>query len=95
MKHASPIACSLCQRPVALTFHHLVPKKVHRRKRFQKAYTRDQLNAGIHICRRCHNGIHRLYDEMTLAEQFNTLELLRADEAIQRHVNWVAKQKER
>lgn len=95
MKHASKSSCCLCQRQVALTFHHLIPKKVHRRKRFQKAYTREQLNVGIHICRRCHNGIHRLYDEMTLAQQYNTLQALQEDPAIQRHVQWVAKQKER
>lgn len=45
------------------------------------------------ICRRCHSGLHKLYDEMTLAKQFNTLEALRNDPALQKHCAWVAKQK--
>jgi len=50
------------------------------------------LATGIDICRLCHNGIHRLYDELTLARQFSTLESLRTDPAIQRHCQWVRKQ---
>lgn len=78
-----------------LTFHHLIPKKVHRRARFKKHYEREQLQAGIYVCRRCHRGIHRLFDEMTLAQDYDSLEKLLADEQIQKHVAWVAKQKER
>ena len=66
---------------------------MHRRAHFRKAHSKVELNAGINICRRCHTGLHRLYDEMTLAKQFNTIERLRADEAVQRHCAWVAKQK--
>ncbi|MGY6632118.1 MAG: hypothetical protein ACXIUL_14060 [Wenzhouxiangella sp.] len=88
-------ACVLCQRQVALTFHHLVPRKVHRRARFKKHLSEEQRQAGIMICHLCHRGLHKLYDEMTLATRLNTLEKLQADEAVQRHVDWVAKQKER
>lgn len=90
---ASP--CTLCGRHVALTFHHLIPRKVHRRARFQKRLSEEQRQHGIMICRLCHRGLHKLYDEMTLATQLNTLEKIQADEAMQRHVEWVAKQKER
>jgi hypothetical protein len=48
---------------------------------------------GITICHLCHKGLHRLYDEMTLAKCLSTLEALRADSAIQRHVAWVRKQR--
>ena len=85
--------CGLCQRITALTFHHLIPRKLHRRKRFVKRYSRDQLNAGIMLCRRCHSGIHRLYDEMELGSRLNTRSALQADPAIARHVAWVARQK--
>lgn len=87
--------CPLCGRQVKLTLHHLIPRKVHRRKRFAKHYSRQELNRGIHICRRCHDGIHARYDEMTLATEFASLEALRADEDLQRHFAWVAKQKRR
>jgi hypothetical protein len=91
--HDNP--CSLCGRRTALTFHHLIPRKVHRRTHFRKRFSRAQLAAGIDVCRLCHDGIHRLYDELTLARRFSTLEALRSDPAIQRHCRWVRKQQRR
>jgi hypothetical protein len=85
--------CPLCQRTTVLTFHHLIPKKMHRRRFFQNNYTRQQLVAGIYVCRQCHNGIHALLDEMTLAKHFNTLERLLLDEALSKHCRWVARQR--
>ena len=86
-------SCQLCccQRP--LTFHHLIPRKMHRRKHFRTHYDREQLNRGIMICRYCHSAIHRLYDEMTLAKHYATLDDLLADAAIQKHVAWVVKKR--
>lgn len=66
---------------------------MHRRKRFQKEYTKQQLNQGINICRSCHRGIHKTYDEMTLASQFNTLNAILNDETLQRHFGWVGRQR--
>ncbi|GAA0794520.1 HNH endonuclease [Marinobacterium sediminicola] len=86
--------CQLCGRKIALTFHHLIPRKMHRRPRFYKQYTREQLNQGIWVCRACHRGIHKHYDEMTLARDYNTLEQLQTDSQLQKHVAWVAKQRQ-
>jgi 5-methylcytosine-specific restriction endonuclease McrA len=66
--------CPLCQRQVPLTFHHLIPKKLHRRTRFKKSFSKAHLNQGVFVCRLCHNGIHDHYDEMTLAKQFSTFD---------------------
>lgn len=85
--------CALCRREALLTFHHLIPRKMHRRPRFRRRYDRETLAAGIDLCRLCHRGLHRLYDEMTLAERLNTLERLEADEAVARHVAWVRRQR--
>jgi len=85
--------CALCNRKTHLTFHHLIPKKCHRRKRFQKLYTREKLSHGIEICRGCHTGLHRLFDELTLGKELYTLELLRAHPDVIRHSAWVSKQK--
>lgn len=95
MAIASIEACPLCGRVVELTFHHLIPKKLHRRTRFKKTYSKQELNQGIFICRLCHNGIHDHYNEMTLAKEFYTLEKIKTDPNIQRHSEWVAKQKAR
>lgn len=92
-EHTENASCVLCTRVVELTFHHLIPRKMHRRTHFKKHFNREQLNEGIHICRKCHNGIHAAYDEMTLAKELNTLELLQQDEVLRKHFEWVAKQK--
>lgn len=85
--------CLLCQRNSSLTFHHLIPKKLHRRDYFKKHYSKVQLNKGVNICRKCHSGIHDIYDEMTLAKQYNTLGRLQADESLAKHFEWVSKQR--
>ena len=85
--------CPCCKRRIFLTLHHLIPKKMHRRPRFKKRYSRQSLNQGIMICRQCHDGSHRLYDEMSLALRLNSLSALLADQQLQLHFNWVAKQK--
>ena len=87
--------CPLCERECLLTFHHLIPRKLHRRTHFKKNFSKDELNRGIDICRRCHSGIHSLYDEMTLGKRFWNVHLLLADDALRRHFRWVSKQKVR
>ena len=90
MKHGT---CRFCQRNVALTFHHLIPRKLHKRKRFAKRYSRDELNAGIMICQRCHKGLHKLYSETELGSELNSEQALLEDAAVVKHIAWVAKQK--
>ncbi|WP_415901649.1 hypothetical protein ACMXYR_11250 [Neptuniibacter sp. QD29_5] len=85
--------CPLCKRTLSLTFHHLIPKKMHRRSYFSKRYSRKELNLGIHICRCCHDAVHRSFDEMTLAKEFYTLELLLGATKIQRHIEWASRQR--
>ena len=85
--------CATCGRNTGLTFHHLIPRKLHRRSRFRRQYSREVLNKGIHVCRACHSGIHQRYDEMRLARDFDSLERLLADPDLLRHFEWVAKQK--
>jgi len=88
-----PEHCATCGRATALTFHHLIPRKLHRRPRFRRRYDRAELARGVHVCRVCHRGIHRAYDEATLGERFNTLEALLDDPGLARHFAWAAKQK--
>ena len=66
---------------------------MHRRTFFRKNFSKHQLNKGINICRQCHNGIHKTYDEMALAKQFASLAALKADQALSKHFAWVSKQK--
>jgi hypothetical protein len=73
----------------------LIPRKLHRRAYFRRRYGRAERNRGVMLCRLCHKGLHRLYDEMTLGKELSTLAALEADAAVQRHVAWVRKQKVR
>jgi hypothetical protein len=93
MPHDKHGVCATCGRETTLTFHHLIPRKMHRRTHFKKHYAKDQLQDGIDVCRCCHRGIHDTYDEMTLAKEFDSLELILADDMLQRHFAWAAKQK--
>ena len=92
-RHAPIASCPCCGRTTALTFHHLIPKKLHRRPRFRKHFTREQLNRGMEVCRQCHSGIHARYDEMTLFQQFSQPEALLADPELQKFFGWVGKQR--
>lgn len=66
---------------------------MHRRTYFRKHFSKTELDAGIDICRQCHKGIHRTYDEMTLAKQYNTLDKIKDDETLSTFFAWVSKQK--
>jgi hypothetical protein len=92
-KSVTPSPCALCGASRQLAFHHLIPRKLHRRTSFKKHYSREYLNRGIDICQPCHRGLHKLYDEMALGKRLYTLELLLSDDAVRRHVQWSAKQK--
>ncbi len=88
--------CDLCERPDRfLTFHHLVPRHCHRKKRFRRSFSvREMRKRGLWLCRECHSGIHDLIpDEKVLGWSYNTKEQLLAHEAISKHVEWVKKQK--
>ena len=92
-KKPDTLQCELCHRKAPLTFHHLIPRKVHRRARFKKHYAVEQLQQGIWVCYPCHRAIHKRHDEMELALMFNTLEALQSDPALVSHIEWVKKQR--
>ncbi len=86
--------CELCGRSKPLTFHHLIPKALHGKKRFQKRHTKNELRTrGLYLCRQCHDGIHDLIAARELAEKFASKEALLAHPGVARHVAWVKKQK--
>lgn len=96
-KPERPDRCELCGRAVPLTFHHLVPRGVHRRTRFIRRHGKDKMrSSGLWVCRLCHSGIHAIIpNERELAESYSTKERLLGHEGIARHVAWVSRQKPR
>lgn len=88
--------CDLCGRVLkqSTTSHHLVPRAVHRKKRFQRRFTKVEMRTTVELCRDCHRAIHELVpDEKEIAHSYYTLDLLRDHPAIAKFLGWVRKQK--
>jgi len=45
------------------------------------------------MCRSCQNQIHAFFTNKELAEQYNTIEKLKANEQVQRWIAWIRKQR--
>lgn len=86
-------SCALCVRELPLTFHHLIPRSTHKRKRIQKKYSIEERNQGIWICRSCHSVLHKFCTNLELAETYNSVQALLSHEAIHKYVEWAKKQK--
>eukprot|EP00668_Euglena_longa_P045532 GGOE01061201.1.p1 GENE.GGOE01061201.1~~GGOE01061201.1.p1 ORF type:complete len:202 (+),score=82.89 GGOE01061201.1:24-608(+) len=90
-----PGLCAMCERPMPLTFHHLIPKSTHADMLKRSLFPKSELSRGTWICRPCHSAVHSFHDNKTLATQYNTLEALLELEEIRKFVKWMAKQKVR
>ncbi|MFO7955379.1 hypothetical protein [Thioalkalivibrio sp.] len=76
----------------ALTRHHLIPRKQHRRMRIRRRFSRAEREGRIlRVCRPCHDHVHKHFDEQTLAERLNTREALLAEPVIRDFVAWIAR----
>lgn len=84
--------CELCERQMALTRHHLIPRKVHKQGAWARM-SKEQLNTCALICRPCHSAIHAFEDERSLALHFNTIPLLLADVRVQKWRAYISKRK--
>ena len=93
-KASMPDACAMCERAVTLSFHHLIPRRVHRKTWFRTHHSLDEMRSrGLWLCRLCHNAVHEHFDETTLGRQLNTLEAFKAEPLLQRHIEWAARQR--
>ena len=83
--------CELCARTTQpLTEHHLIPRARHN-KQLKKKYGKDFLNKVAMLCRPCHSQIHDLYTEKELEQEFNTIDLLKAQPDVIVWIEWVSK----
>ncbi len=84
--------CALCGRQERLTRHHLIPRARHGKRRVRRRVDRETLKqAVILVCRPCHDQIHRVLDEHTLEQDYNTAEALLAHPEIRRFAEWIAR----
>ncbi len=87
------ITCTLCERERPLTFHHLVPKKVHKKSILLKKFTKEEMQTmGLMLCTDCHKAIHRHIDHIELGRFYHSKEALLEHPEVAKFVKWVAKQ---
>ena len=73
------LICTLCKRDVEILHkHHLIPKSKRGRET-------------IKVCRSCVEMIHVLFTNKELANEYNTLEKLKASPKIKKYVRWIKK----
>ena len=96
MKPIRPDKCMTCNRGVKLTFHHLIPKKLHKKRKTILRLPETDLNHhGIWVCKDCHKKIHRLFTHEELSEEYYSIEKLKENETFRKFLNWVSKQDKR
>ena len=88
----SEAGCALCERDHPLTYHHLIPRTLHRKRWAKVRFSADALQAGIWVCRDCHDAIHRFISHRELAESHRSVEALLGHEQVGRFVRWVRTQ---
>ncbi len=86
--------CKICKREeISITFHHLIPRTLHKNKWFKKRYNLLELNKGINICIDCHTAIHGFIKEKELGKSFNNINSLLLHPKIKKFAIWIHKQK--
>lgn len=86
--------CEMCGREKPLQFHHLIPRKLHKKRVFAKRYDKFYMRKkGIMICRDCHNALHDLFDLKTLGLDLNELSKILAHPKIRNYLNYIKKTK--
>lgn len=88
------MCCELCHREnIKLTFHHLVPRKMHKKKYVRNQHPDLDFNKhGIMVCIPCHKSIHLTFTHRELAQRFYTLERLLSSEQLKSAIAFNAKQ---
>lgn len=87
--------CELCDRyATTLSEHHLIPRTTHGNKRVAKMFTREEMTGRkADCCQPCHKATHTFFTEKELALNYSTIAALKTVPAIQKHIEWVRKQK--
>ena len=76
--------CELCRREAKrCTVHHLVPRSQG-----------GKLGPTTRLCSTCHNQLHALFSETTLARELHSLDLIRANPEMARFLKWAHRQKD-
>ncbi|CAG8531145.1 758_t:CDS:2 [Scutellospora calospora] len=87
--------CQNRQEHMPLTFHHLIPRAMHKRVFKKGLFTKEEcLTKGTNICRPCHSACHKMISHEQMAYEYNTVDKLLDHEGVIKFVTWASKQKE-
>ena len=86
--------CEICGREKSLSFHHLIPCHLHKKKLFLRKFGKEEMKTrGLNLCRMSHSTIHKFFELKDLGLNYNTKEKLMENEKFGNYVKWVKKQK--
>lgn len=85
--------CGLCEREKELTFHHYIPKALHKNKLFIKLYEKKYMKShGVNLCDDCHYAIHHFHTEKELGKYYNDMKKLLTSEKVKNFLKWIKRQ---
>ncbi|TGZ80166.1 hypothetical protein EX30DRAFT_320474 [Ascodesmis nigricans] len=87
--------CEICDREGNVTYHHLIPRSVHKKVLKRGWHQEWRLNVVAWLCRPCHSAVHRCASNEELAREYYTVEKLLEREDIQKWRNYISKQRKR
>ena len=85
-------SCPMCGRNRSLTFHHIVPSALRKRRSVKARFSPEELQQGLGICRDCHNAVHHFISNKELSQRWHGLEELKAHPEIAKYIAWASKQ---
>lgn len=85
--------CGFCDRVKELSFHHYIPKTLHKNKWFIKNFDKFYMRThGVDLCKQCHKNIHVFFTEKELGKYYNTKDKLLATDKVKNFLKWIKKQ---
>lgn len=85
-------ACEICERDwIPLSYHHLIPRFVHEKVVKRGWHRKEDLQNVAWLCGACHRFVHHFKTHEELARDYYTVELLVAEEDVQKFAAWVGR----
>lgn len=84
--------CEICERSwIPLSYHHLIPRFVHEKAVKRGWHKKEDLQNVAWLCGACHRFVHNFKNHEELARDYYTVELLLAEDEVQRWASWAGK----
>jgi len=88
------IICPICKRNTPEHYqekHHLIPRGICKRNKYAKKQQIIEDNNTLDLCVSCGDFLHKVFTIKDLADNYNTLDKILANEDIQNWASWISK----